>query len=75
MKAKGLEFCVRLKGDWWNVVNQFTKEPEMEKIVSLNLPKKDQKKTRENLANTLIMPLSALISPINPKRHCIINNK
>jgi hypothetical protein len=45
MKAKGLEFCVRLKGDWWNVVNQFTKEPEMEKIVSLNLPKKRPRKT------------------------------
>ena len=44
MKAKGLEFCVRLKGDWWNVVNEFIKEPELEKIVHLNLPKKDQGK-------------------------------
>lgn len=44
MQAKGLEFCVRLKGDWWNVVNTFIKEPEMEKIVTLKLPKKDQNK-------------------------------
>lgn len=47
LKAKGLEFCVRLKGNWWNVVNEFIKEPEMEKIVLLNLPKKDLGKLSE----------------------------
>ena len=47
LKAKGLEFCVRLKGDWWNLVNEFTKEAELEKIVHLNLPKKDQGKLSE----------------------------
>lgn len=49
LKAKGLEFCVRLKGNWWNVVNAFIKEPEMEKIVLLNLPKKDLGKLSEYL--------------------------
>lgn len=44
LKAKGLEFCVRLKEDWWKIVNEFNKEPEMEKIVSLHLPKKDREK-------------------------------
>jgi hypothetical protein len=44
MKAKGLEFCVRLKGDWWNLVNEFSKEPGLEKIVHLNLPRKDKGK-------------------------------
>lgn len=44
MQAKGLEFCVRLKGNWWKVVNEFINEPEMEKIVRLHLPKKDQHK-------------------------------
>lgn len=41
LTAKGLSFCVRLKGNWWNLVNAFTKEPEMEKIVTIDLPQKD----------------------------------
>lgn len=47
LKAKELEFCVRLKGDWWKVVNDFNQEPEMEKVVSLNLPNKDKDKLSE----------------------------
>lgn len=47
LKAKGIEFCVRLKDDWWKQVNQFLKEAEMEKVVSFELPKKDREKLKE----------------------------
>ena len=44
LKAKGIEFCVRLKEDWWLKVKEFTESEEKEKIVSFSLPKKDRKK-------------------------------
>lgn len=44
LKAKGIEFCVRLKEDWWLKVYEFTKSDEKERIVSFSLPKKDRKK-------------------------------
>ena len=47
LEAKGIEFCVRLKDDWWNVVNDFLKEAEKEKIVTIKLPKKDFGKLKE----------------------------
>jgi hypothetical protein len=47
LKAKGIEFCVRLKDNWWNVVNDFLKDAESEKIVSIQLPKKDFEKLKE----------------------------
>lgn len=43
LKAKGIEFCVRLKEDWWLKVKDFTESGEMERIVTFTLPKKDQK--------------------------------
>ncbi|TAF74444.1 MAG: hypothetical protein EAZ53_08630 [Bacteroidetes bacterium] len=42
-----LVFDASQKGDWWNVVNTFIKEPEMEKIVTLKLPQKDQDKLNQ----------------------------
>lgn len=44
LKAKGIEFCVRLKDDWWLKVKDFTESDEMERIVTFSLPKKDRKK-------------------------------
>lgn len=44
LKAKGIEFCVRLKDDWWLAVKDFTQSGEKERIVSFSLPKKDRKK-------------------------------
>ena len=44
LKAKGIEFCVRLKVDWWLKVKEFTESDEKERIVSFALPKKDRKK-------------------------------
>ena len=44
LKAKKIEFCVRLKDDWWLKVKDFTACDEKERIVTFSLPKKDRKK-------------------------------
>ena len=44
LKAKKIEFCVRLKEDWWLKVKDFTESNEKERIVTFTLPKKDRKK-------------------------------
>lgn len=44
LKAKGIEFCVRLKDNWWLKVKDFTDSDEKERIVTFTLPKKDRKK-------------------------------
>jgi len=44
LKAKGIEFCVRLKEDWWLKVKEFTESNEKERVVNFSLPKKDRKK-------------------------------
>ena len=40
--AKGIEFCIRMKEDWWLSVKAFMESGEKEKIVSFKLPKKDK---------------------------------
>jgi hypothetical protein len=47
LKAKGIEFCLRLKQDWWLAVQDFTKSTDKERIVKFNLPKKDADKLSE----------------------------
>lgn len=44
LKAKEIEFCVRLKDNWWLKVKDFTDSDEKERIVTFTLPKKDRKK-------------------------------
>jgi hypothetical protein len=44
LKARGVEFCVRLKEDWWLQVKEFTESELLEKEVVFTLPKKDRKK-------------------------------
>lgn len=44
LMAKGINFCVRMKKDWWKEVESFTKSKSKEQIVSFKLPKKDQDK-------------------------------
>jgi len=44
LKAKGIEFCVRLKENWWLKVKDFTDSDEIERIVTFRLPGKDRKK-------------------------------
>jgi len=47
LKARGIEFCVRLKEDWWLKVKDFTESSEKERIVSFTLPKKDRAKLKD----------------------------
>ena len=44
LKAKGIEFCVRLKDNWWLQVKDFSESGEKERIVRFHLPAKDRKK-------------------------------
>ena len=44
LKAKGIDFCVRLKENWWLKVKDFTESNEKERIVTFSLPKKDRNK-------------------------------
>ncbi|MDO9254198.1 MAG: IS4 family transposase [Bacteroidales bacterium] len=44
LKAKGVEFCVRLKDDWWLKVKDFAESAELERLVTFKLPKKDRRK-------------------------------
>jgi len=41
--AKGIQFCVRMKDDWWLEVNEFSRSDEKERVVTFKLPKKDRK--------------------------------
>jgi len=47
LKARGIEFCVRLKEDWWLKVKDFTESSEKERIVTFALPKKDRAKLKD----------------------------
>ena len=47
LKARKIEFCVRLKDDWWLQVKDFTRSDEKERLVTFSLPKKDVKKLSE----------------------------
>ena len=48
LEAKKIDFCVRLKGNWWLVVNEFSKSNETERIVEFSLPKKDREKLSQH---------------------------
>jgi hypothetical protein len=43
LMAKEVEFCVRMKDNWWVDVNDFQKSNEKERLVRFKLPKKDRK--------------------------------
>lgn len=44
LKAKNIEFCVRLKENWWLTVKDFTESTDKERLVTFSLPRKDRKK-------------------------------
>jgi hypothetical protein len=44
LKARGVEFCVRLKEDWWLQVKEFTESDLTEQETVFTLPKKDRNK-------------------------------
>ena len=56
LHAKGVEFCVRMKGSWWNEVRLFRESGELERIVSFRLPTKDKIKM-EQYSHVIDKPL------------------
>ena len=48
LKAKKIDFCIRMKNKWWLKVNDFIKSSEKEKIVTFKLPKKDYNKLSDH---------------------------
>ena len=44
LKAQKVDFCVRMKGSWWNEVRSFRESTEKERIITFELPKKDEEK-------------------------------
>lgn len=41
LKARNIEFCVRMKGSWWKEVREFKESCEKERVVTFTLPNKD----------------------------------
>ena len=44
LRSKGVDFCFRMKEDWWLPVRSFAESGEKEMIIKLSLPSKDVKK-------------------------------
>jgi hypothetical protein len=44
LKARGIEFCIRLKENWWLKVKDFAESEEKDRSVRFVLPKKDRGK-------------------------------
>jgi hypothetical protein len=47
LRAKGINFCMRMKEDWWLSIKEFAESFEKERIVSFSLPKKDRELLKE----------------------------
>jgi hypothetical protein len=47
LKAKKIDFCIRLQEQWWLDVKDFTDSNENERIVTFKLPKKDREKLKD----------------------------
>ena len=48
LRSKGVDFCFRMKEDWWLPVRSFVDSGQKETIVEFTLPKKDIKKPLGN---------------------------
>jgi hypothetical protein len=47
LMAKKIEFCIRMKEDWWLSVKEFMESGERERIVSYKLPQKDREQLKD----------------------------
>ena len=56
LKARGIEFCVRMKDNWWIQIRNFAKSDALECEVVFRLPKKDRAKLADypHLVDTTI---------------------
>lgn len=44
LQARGINYCVRLKDNWWLTVKEFVESGESSRIIELHLPSKDKDK-------------------------------
>jgi hypothetical protein len=44
LKARKIEFCIRLQENWWLSAKEFAKSKEKERLVTFTFPKKDREK-------------------------------
>jgi len=51
--SRGLDFCVRMKEDWWLQVKEFNESGEKERIVKFTLPRKDKVTFRQECPDFL----------------------
>lgn len=47
LKARGIEFCVRIREDWWLKAKDFAESTDKERVVTFKLPKKDRTKLKD----------------------------
>ncbi|MFY0602227.1 MAG: IS4 family transposase [Cyclobacteriaceae bacterium] len=47
LQAKGINYCVRMKDNWWLAVKEFVDSGEESRVIELHLPAKDQDKLAE----------------------------
>jgi hypothetical protein len=69
LKARGVEFCIRMKEDWWLDVKSFSESEDVERIVTFKLPLKDQslRNTYSNLSDQLTCRLVSIKLPNGEK--------
>ncbi len=56
LQARGIDYCMRMKQDWWLELKEFTESGEKERIVGCQLPAKDRELLKEypDIINTEI---------------------
>ena len=76
LQAKGIEFCVRLKDNWWVKVKEFSESGKKERIVSFILPKKDRRKLTAypNLQDTAISRRLVKVELESGKKEILCNS-
>jgi hypothetical protein len=47
LNAMGIEFCIRMKEDWWLKVKEFKESGEKSRLINFSLPKKDRTLLKE----------------------------
>jgi len=47
LKAKGVDFCMRMKDDWWKEVRKFSESKKTEQWVEFSLPAKDKAELKD----------------------------
>ena len=48
LQARGIEFCMRMKVDWWLEVKKFSESDKTSEIVKFRLPKKDRELLKDH---------------------------